>query len=190
MPNVVQVADQVDNIINNKYIGYVGRISPEKGIMTLLTSAKETKLPIILAGDHASMPGILKSGLNNVRFLGHLNRNQLSKFYQSIRFLVVPSITYETFGIAAAEAMSHGLPIIASRIGGLPEVVEDGVNGLLFAPGNAEDLSRKILLLWENPDLCRQMGLAGYKMAKREFNEDIYQKRLSSVFRKAIEING
>ena len=91
--------------------------------------------------------------------------------------------------LVISQAISHGLPVIAARIGGLPEIIEDGVTGLLFEPGNARDLANKIKLLWRNYDLCRKMGKAGYEKAIKELNEDVYYKRLMNVYEKAIEIN-
>ena len=85
--------------------------------------------------------------------------------------------------------MSHGLPVIASRIdGGLLEIVDDGVTGLFFEPGNSEDLANKMKLLWGNPDLCRQLGRAGREKAIREYSEDIYYRRLMAVYERAIEM--
>ena len=85
--------------------------------------------------------------------------------------------------------MSHGLPVIASRIGGLPEIVEDGITGFLFEPGNSEELASKMKILWENPGLCRKMGQAGGEKAIREYSENIYYKRLIAAYKKAIDIN-
>ncbi len=85
--------------------------------------------------------------------------------------------------------MAYGLPLIASRIGVFPEVVDDGVTGLLFEPGNAEDLASKIKLLCDNQDLCKKMGKAGREKAIREYSEDVYYERLMDVYKKAIDIN-
>jgi len=67
-------------------------------------------------------------------------------------------------------------------------MVEDGVTGLLFEPGNAEDLALKMNLLWENPGLCRRMGETGREKAAREYNEEVYYKRLIALYEKAIEV--
>jgi glycosyltransferase involved in cell wall biosynthesis len=80
------------------------------------------------------------------------------------------------------EAMSCGLPVIASRIGGLPELVIDGVNGLLFEPGNASELADRIRLLWRDPELCQRMGRAGRQMAIREHSESVYWDGLRAVY--------
>ena len=101
----------------------------------------------------------------------------------------MPSTWLEPFGLVVVDAMSNGLPVVATNIAGPSEIVEDGVTGFLVEPGNSEDLASKTKLLWENPDLCRQMGRAGREKAIREYSEDVYYKRLMAVYKKAIEIN-
>jgi glycosyltransferase involved in cell wall biosynthesis len=113
----------------------------------------------------------------------------MAAFYQGARFLVVPSMWFEGCPLVVSEAMSHGLPVIASRIGGLPEFVEDGVTGLLFEPGNVAELAEQIRTLWENPDLCRRLGEAGRRKAEREYNEEVYYRSLISIYEQAIERN-
>jgi len=189
VPNMVSVYDLRDEKSSGEYVAYVGRISPEKGIETLLNSTCRTGLPVLIAGDYSKMPEILNTAPPNAQFIGPLNRDQLIGFYQNARFTVIPSILFETFGLVATEAMSHGLPVIASRRGALPEIVEDGVTGFLFNPGNAEQLTNKMKLLWENPDLCRRMGRVGRQKVILEYSEDVYYKRLMAVYKKAIKIN-
>lgn len=189
VPNMVSLPDTGINVSPGEYVAYAGRISPEKGISTLLAAAKRSGLPLKIAGDYSLMPETVKAAPFNVRFVEELNRDQLAKFYQNARFSVVPSIWYEPFGLVIAEAMSCGLPVIASKIGGIPEIVEDGVTGFLVEPGDPEDLSSKMKLLWENPDLCRQMGQAGRKRAAIKYSEDAYYKNIMNVYRKAIMIN-
>jgi glycosyltransferase involved in cell wall biosynthesis len=86
--------------------------------------------------------------------------------------------------------MSHGLPVIASRIGGLPEFVSDGISGQLFEPGNIDELTRAIRLLWDQPDLCQQMGNAGRARAMNEFNDALYYQRLVDAYELAIQLAG
>lgn len=189
LPNMVSIPDSPIDPSDGEYIAYAGRISPEKGIDTLLAATRKTGIPVRLAGDGPIKHELVKRSPKNAAFVGLLDRGRLDEFYRKARFLVVPSIWFETFGLVVAEAMGHCLPVIASRIGGLPELVDDGVTGLLFEPGNSKDLANKMKLLWENPDLCRQMGMAGREKAIREYSEDVYYKRLIAVYRKAIEIN-
>ena len=81
------------------------------------------------------------------------------------------------------------LPVIASRIGGLPEFVEDEETGLLFELGNAEQLTEKIRRLWNDPALCRQLGEAGRRKAEQEYSEETYYQSLMAIYEKAIEVN-
>jgi len=188
VPNLVSMPVSEVRASDGKYAAYVGRISQEKGINTLLASARYSGLPLRLAGDYSPMQKTVATASPKVQFVGSLKREQLDMFYRNARFLVVSSICFETFCLVAAEAMSHGLPVIASRIGALPEVVEDGITGLLFEPGNSEDLASKMKFLWENPDLCQRMGLAGREKAIKEYSEDVYYDRLMAAYEKAISI--
>lgn len=172
-----------------EYIGFVGRISPVKGIRVLMQAAAlNPSLPFYIAGDYSEMPGLLEEAPKNVRFLGQLQRSELATFYRRAKFIVAPSLCSESFGLVAAEAMSQGRPVISSATGGLQEIVTDGINGFLVEPGNAEELTGKIRLLWENSDLCQKMGEAGQKKAIQEYSEDVYYQRLLAVYRKGIDI--
>jgi glycosyltransferase involved in cell wall biosynthesis len=189
VPNIVSVPEWVNEASKGEYIAYVGRICSEKGIETLLTSARQNRIPVRLAGDYSPMPRVVRTAPKNVHFMGHLDRKRLFEFYRKARFLVVPSRLPETFGLVAAEAMGHGLPVIASKIGALPDIVEDGVTGLLFEPGNSAELASKITMLWEDRSLCRKLGLAGREKVIREYSEEVYYHRLLAAYEKAIEIN-
>jgi glycosyltransferase involved in cell wall biosynthesis len=168
-----------------EYVAFVGRISPEKGIATLLTSARETGLPVRLAGELGADRDLIAGAPANVTFLGRLPRDALVRFFQGARFLVAPSIWYEPHALTIVEAMSQGLPVIGSRIGGIPEAVDDGVTGLLVEPGNATDLSDKMLRLWRDPPLCERMGRVARERARREYSEAVYYRRLIEIYEAA-----
>jgi glycosyltransferase involved in cell wall biosynthesis len=127
---------------------------------------------------------------SNVQLLGQLPSQDLPSFYRGARFVVLPSVNYEMCPLVISEAMSHGVPVIASRIGGIPELVDDGRTGLLFEPGNADDLQRKIQRLWNNARLCQELGRAAWEKATTEFSEDTYYARLMNVYRYAMELTG
>ena len=190
LPIMVPMPDSPTDPAKGKYVAYVGRISPEKGIDTLLIAASRLpELYVQLAGEGQAMRELTTKAPENATFVGRLDGTRISEFYRDACFLVVPSNWFEVCPAVIAEAMSHGLPVITSRIGGLPEMVEDGVTGFLFEPGNSEDLAEKMKLLWENRDLCRQMGQAGREKALREYSEEIYCKRLMAIYERAIEVN-
>jgi len=187
LPNTVAIPDKTADVFEGHYVAFVGRLSPEKGVDTLLLAAE--KLPEVqfhIAGNGPLLSRLTKQSPKNTAFLGFLKKSELAELYYKAKFVVMPSLCFETFCLVAAEAMSYGLPVIASRRGGLQELVVDGLNGLLFEPGNAEELAEKIKLLWENPDLCRQMGETGREKVIREYSEDVYYERLMAIYKNAI----
>ena len=190
LPNMVELGPEPTEPIAGTYAAYSGRMMAEKGVDVLLAAA--ARLPEVqlrLAGDGPLLDELTRAAPGNALFVNRLDPERMAAFYCGARFLVVPSTWYEGCPLVVSEAMSHGLPVIASRIGGLPEFVEDGVTGLLFEPGNAGDLTDKIRSLWESPALCRQMGEAGRKRASHEYSEEAYYQRLMSIYDRAIRRN-
>ncbi|MBW2647985.1 MAG: glycosyltransferase family 4 protein [Deltaproteobacteria bacterium] len=139
------------------------------------------------AGSYELMPDLVKKAPVNFEFLGQVSGNKIEEFYKNSRFIVLCSICFEGFPMVLVEAMLRGLPVICSRIGGLPEIVEDGETGLLFEPGDTEELAGKIRFLWERPELCRKMGKAGREKVIKEFSPEKYYQRLMAVYNKALD---
>jgi glycosyltransferase involved in cell wall biosynthesis len=191
IPNMVETSKSLGKVPLGNYVAFAGRGSPEKGVTTLLQAARDCpQIPFQLAGDFWRMPGVEKGKPANVELLGHLQGPRLDDFFKNCRFLVFPSICYESFGLVVIEAMLHGKPVVCSRLGGLPEIVDDGVNGLLFEPGDAVDLAARIKWLWSRPDLCVEMGKAGREKVLREYSPPRYYERLMQVYRRALELHG
>jgi glycosyltransferase involved in cell wall biosynthesis len=187
LPNMIKIQDTAVAPGQGQYVAFAGRMTPEKGVETLLEAAAELpELRVRLAGDGPILSKVSKTAPPNSTFLGRLDSQKMWEFYRNSRFLVLPSLWFEMCPMVILEAMGHGLPVIASRIGGLAEIVEDGVTGLLFETGSSEDLRNKMKLLWQNPDLCLLMGQAARKKAMREYSEEIYYKRLMVIYEKAI----
>ena len=83
--------------------------------------------------------------------------------------------------------MAHSIPVIASRIGGLPEVVDDNLTGLLFQPGDINDLVQKLEYLWNNQAICQSMGEAGRVKIAREYSKNRYLENLMKVYKIALQ---
>ena len=165
------------------YVAYVGRISPEKDIFSLLAAARGLgKIPFKFAGDYHRLPEVLKNKPMNVEFLGQLGAKEIVEFYRNARIVVFATRCYEGFPTVLLEAMSHGLPIVCSRIGGLPEIVEDGVNGLLYEPGNAAELTARIQRLWEDAALCDELGNEGLRKMREVYAPDKLLARLLEIY--------
>lgn len=165
---------------------FVGRLSVEKGLSTLVTATaqlSDVHLRVVGTGPELSV----LAGVVGVNYLGGLSnesvRNEMS---QSIA-LVVPSICYETFGLVVVEAFSTCTPVIASNLGALAKLVEDGITGLLFEPGNANDLATKLKWAQQNPEKMRQMGRNARKKFESEYTENQNYKQLIAIYQEAIE---
>jgi len=188
IPNMVQILESKVMDDEKQYVGFVGRMSKEKGISVLVDSAKLcSDIPCAAAGGYDTLPNLENHVPDNFKLLGHCNPSELAGAYQSARFVVLPSVWYEGFPTVLVEAMLHGKAIICSNIGGLPDIVDDGVTGLLVKPGNSKDLAEKIRYLWEHPDVCNKMGQAGRNKALKEYSGQKYYKRLMEVYNKALK---
>lgn len=130
------------------YALFAGRLSAEKGIEPLLEAwtRHEMPLPLVIAGDGPAADRVREAaaGSDRITWLGHLEPDQLERKMAEATLVVVPSTWYEMFGRTAAEAMAHGTPVVASRIGALQNVVREGISGRLFTPGDAADLARAV----------------------------------------------
>jgi glycosyltransferase involved in cell wall biosynthesis len=144
-------------------------------------------VPFKVAGDGPVLSEMMARAPQNVEFLGQLGFDELLTFYRRSRVLVVPSVWFEPFAMVVVDAMALGVPVIASRIGGLPYGVADGVTGLLFEPGNPRDLVQQVRRLWDDPQLCNRMGSAGRQKVMREYTEDAYFHNLMAVYQTAIQ---
>lgn len=164
---------------------FVGRLSTEKGIDVL---AKATALlanpQLRVAGEGPH--GISLKDLTGVVQLGRLASVQLRHELNAAGALVVPSICYETFGMVVVEAFASGLPVIASHIGVLPNLVHDGVTGLLFDPGNAKDLAEKMQWAQQHPEQMAQMGRNARALYEAEFTAERNYQQLMTIYDSAI----
>jgi glycosyltransferase involved in cell wall biosynthesis len=152
-----------------EYAFYVGRLSPEKGIDTLLSAWKQLnhQIPLKIVGD-GPLSELVQQAAAEYSHIEWLGRQPLEQVYQLIgeaKFLVFPSLWYETFGRVAIEAFAKGTPVIAANIGAISELIQDQKTGLLFTPGNAQDLAAKVQWALTHPQQLQQMRI----QARSEF---------------------
>jgi glycosyltransferase involved in cell wall biosynthesis len=122
------------------YALIVSRLSPEKGVDVGIDACRIAGMPLVVAGDGPDLPALMERAAGaDVRFLGHVDSEQLGELRAAAALALVPSRSGETFGLAAAEAMAAGLPVVASRVGSLPELVAEDA---LVAPGDAGALAQ------------------------------------------------
>ena len=175
---------------------FVGRIDPDqKGLVTLVRSIAllphAVPIQIRLVGEDWGGTVLLKAlaerlGISNrIVFVGKLERRALISEYAKADFLVLPSL-FEPFGIVLLEAMAAGLPVIASNVGGIPEVVADGDSGVLVEPGNPGALADAILRLCQDERRRREMGRDGKVRASRYAWESV-TPQIHAVYQQALE---
>ncbi len=167
-----------------KYVAFGARFVPEKGIDTFLEAARICHLPFRLSRKKNFFVNVVLPP--HAEVVVTTGRKDLEAFYRSARMLVVPSVWFETFGIVGAESMSHGVPVIGADIGAIADLIENGVDGLLFEPGNARDLAEKVTRLWSDTDLCRRLGRNARAKAMRLWNPQTHVKGLIETYSKAI----
>jgi glycosyltransferase involved in cell wall biosynthesis len=157
---------------------YAGRLSVEKGIETILAADQthSLPLPVHIVGDGPLRPKVERACVRpgtRLRYLGPMSRDQVFEQMQSAAVLLVPSLWYEGLPMTIVEALSFGLPVIASRIGGLPEIVCDQDCGLLVDPGNPSALVESLVSFLANSSGILSMRQA----ARRRFVEQYSEQR-------------
>jgi glycosyltransferase involved in cell wall biosynthesis len=153
-----------------EYALFAGRLSPEKGLTTLLRAWKMfSRGRLLLAGDGPMRADyeryIAREEISGVEFLGRLPHTDMPELIKGARVVVFPSEWYETFGRIVAESFACGVPVIASRLGVMEDLIVEGRTGLLFEPGHAEELASKLTFVWDQPEKCVLMGAE----ARREY---------------------
>ena len=170
---------------------YVGRLSEEKGIRVLLSAWEKSQVsvPLQIAGTgplHEEVASEIKrSELKQVNFGGLLPPRQALDLMHSARFLIFPSLWFEGFPVTIAEAFACGVPVIASRLGAMAEIVRDGRTGLHFAPGDAQDLAAKVGWAWEHPADMLEMGRAARQEYEAKYTPEKNYKSLLAIYFRA-----
>jgi glycosyltransferase involved in cell wall biosynthesis len=164
--------------------GYMGTLSPQKGVGWLIEQFQRLPFDATLqiAGrgqpdDEAAFKALATSP--NVRFVGY---QKPEAFYSQIDVAVVPSLWNEPFGMVAVEACAHSVPVIASRMGGLPEIIQDPLNGLLCNPGDPDSLGHAMLKLHQQPELLARLSSQARVSVAALLNLELMLDSYESVF--------
>lgn len=170
---------------------YAGRLTPEKGLRTILAADRlgNVPLPVHIAGDGPLLTEIEQACArpgSRLIYLGQLQRSQVVEQMKRATVLLVPSLWYEGFPMVMVEALSLGLPIIASRIGGLPEMVQDGHSGLLFEPGNPSALLQTLCTFVSNTSRIEAMREAARSQFDNHYTERKNYEILIAIYRELL----
>ncbi|HWP83576.1 MAG TPA: glycosyltransferase family 4 protein [Terriglobia bacterium] len=169
------------------YALFVGRLAPEKGVRTLLSAWRllRSRIPLCIVGNGSLRPEPedRATELCAPIFLGHLSREQTMQTIKGARLLVFPSEWYECFPLTLVEAFACGVPVIASRLGAMEEIVADGRTGLHFTPGDPEDLAAKVEWAWTHPAAMAEMGRAARAEYEAKYTAARNYQMLMEIYR-------
>jgi glycosyltransferase involved in cell wall biosynthesis len=185
-PNSIDASQILPSKEAGDYVAYIGRLSSEKGLMTLLRAFEQLKGVKLKIAGTGPMEEELRAYVRNkpdldVELVGFVDGDQKWEFMRKCRFLVVPSEWYETFGMVIVEAYAAGKPVVASNLGGLGSLVDDGVTGVLFKPGDPSDLAHQIDALWRDPESAERMGVLARRVVEERFSPAAVYRQLIGI---------
>ena len=187
VPPPIDLTGYAPNFHPGEYALYFGRLAQGKGLATLLKAMKKLQgLTLVIAGEGEMKQELTRvierDGLDNVKLAGYVSGEELKDTVRGARFTVVPSECYENAPFAVFESFALGKAVIASRIGGIPELIDDNADGLLFAPGDADELESRMARLSDNPETCLRMGRNGREKLKARFGPEAHYDCLERIY--------
>jgi glycosyltransferase involved in cell wall biosynthesis len=191
LPNFIDLQGVQAGDESEDYFVYYGRVTAVKGVRTLLQAmlnVPRSHLFIAGTGDlEAELQAFVReNSLENVSFLGHLHPDELFPLVRKAAFSIVPSEWYENYSMSVIESLARGTPVIGARIGGIPEQVIDGWNGLLFESGNVGQLSEKINFMLSHPAARREMGRNGRAQIEKINGPARHYQKTLAIYRELL----
>jgi len=180
--------------LDGPFVLFVGRLASNKGLLELTDAfarlaKSDPSAQLVLIGEDGGMRAPVEAraralGLERrVHLLGHVeDEAMVAAAYREANVFVLPS-EYEAFGLVLLEALAHGTPVVASRVGGIPEVVEEGKAGLLVPPRSPGPLADAILRVWDDRSLARRLGEYGQDNVVPRFTWEALADRLDTLYR-------
>ena len=171
---------------NRNYVLFIGRLVSQKGVWTFIKAAE--KLPdiafrIIGFGplEDSIKNYIAKKSISNIELVGFVPNNKISEHIHSSRFVVIPSEWYDNLPTVLFEALLCGTPLIGSKIGGIPEIINDEI-GLLTTPGDVNELHSSIRLLNDNELLRKKLSRNAREYVEKNFSVDEHYRKLFEIY--------
>lgn len=178
---------------SGKYALFAGRLSPEKGLDTLLAAWQllKVRVPLKIVGDGPLAPMVQQAigTLKDVEWLGPRSHEDVLRLMADAAFQVIPNNSYETFGMVAMEAFAVGLPVFASRLGALAELVRDGETGKLFTAGSSDALANTVEWAIAHPDELRALRRNARAEFESRYTADANYNQLMQIYETACDEN-
>jgi len=190
LPNFVDTDPFPTRDRQRGYMLYLGRLSQEKGVDLLVKAFKRIpnvhlKIAGVGPAEDEITETIRSNNLSNVELLGYVRGEERNELLSHALCLIVPSIWLEPFGRVVLEAYSRGVPVIASRIGGLEELIHDSQTGFLFESGNIDQLNDVISQVAANEGLIYKMGETARRLVETQYDPDSHYSRLMEIYMEA-----
>lgn len=185
--NFVNMEKYTSMHLQGDYYLYFGRLSREKGILTLLEAWKHFPgIRLKIVGNGSLKNEIIKyiqENNINAELVGYLTGQELFEVIRDSKYVIIPSEWYETFGLNIVEGFACGRPVLASKIGAIPELVQDKMNGFLFESKNINSLIETVKLAETiSEDEYKELSYAARGYAETYFDKEIYYKKLTEVY--------
>jgi glycosyltransferase involved in cell wall biosynthesis len=189
-PNALPGSEFAPQFEPGSYMLYVGRLSEEKGLSTLLDAIERTPIPLRVAGtgpfENELRARIAERKLP-VHMDGFCSGESLSELYRNAAFTVVPSECYENASMSILESLAYGKAVLASEIGGNPELVVDGETGRLFPPGDSLALAESAAQMWASRDELSRMGKRARTKIVSHFGMERRVVDLLAIYNQALQ---
>jgi glycosyltransferase involved in cell wall biosynthesis len=172
---------------DGEHVLYFGRLSNEKGVDQVLDEARANPdIPHVIAGTGPSEDNlkarVTEESIDNVEFVGFQSGQALADLIANSRLTVISSVVYENCPMSVLESYAHGTPVVGASIGGIPELIEEGVDGATFEGGNIAQFAQAVRRFWDDPVLARQAGMAGRKKVEQKFSKEAHYEGLMSIY--------
>lgn len=175
-----------------KHFLFLSRLGDEKGIEFLIDVWQRlTDIPLVIAGSGPLEVNIRKQteSMTNVKYIGFIPHDDIFKELKKAYAVIMPSLGYETFGMTIMEAYSVGVPVVATNLGAMADLVIHGKTGLLFERMNREDLKNKVEWLWDHEKERNSMGESARKEFEEKYTPEKNYKMLMNIYEKAIRMH-
>ena len=165
---------------------FAGRLSPEKGVSVLVHAARLVGEQVVIAGEGPLARELARDLPANVTLVGRVSHSEVMRLVSACRAMVAPSVCAENAPLAVLEAMAAGRPVIATRVGGLPELVSDDREGLLIEPNDSARLAAAMHDLSRDSARAERLGAAARRRAQRDFSSKVHMEGLVAVYERAL----
>lgn len=180
---------------NENYALYFGRLSKEKGILNLVEAFSKIDNGKLYIAGTGPEEEYIREMINKykiedrVKLLGFLNGNDMKECIRKSAFVVLPSIWNDNCPYSIIETLSIGKPVIGTNMGGIPELVINGENGLICKSNDIDDLKEKMQTLFSDNELLEKLGKNAKKMAKANYSKEVYYNKLIKIYGKLLGEN-